>query len=135
MASPSAKYSQRASTIISPIASATSDVAHHSTTPTTIGINTTAVATRFQVMEKESPPKCAKKGNSRKSKVERKIGSKPGYYSRRACPGGKVIASREEEPGMRERDVQIEDSGLIRTYAINHAMNQLLLTNLNPRAW
>src|ERR1700720_830887 len=99
MASPSAKYSHRARTIIRPIASATQAVAHHSTTPTTIGISTTAVATRFQVMEKESPPKCAKKVNSRKSKVEKKIGREPGYYSRRACPAGRLLACREEERG------------------------------------
>src|SRR4029077_16242976 len=97
MASPSAKYSHSASTIIRPIARATQAVAHHSTTPTTIGISTTAVATRFQVKKKESPPKGAKNVNSRKSKVERKRGSEPGYYSRRACPAGKFIVSREEE--------------------------------------
>ena len=36
---------------------------------------------------------------------------------------------------MRERDVQTENSGLIRTYAINDAMNQLMLSHLDPRGW
>jgi len=36
---------------------------------------------------------------------------------------------------MRERDVQTENSDLIRTYAINDAMNQLVLSHLDPRAW
>jgi len=36
---------------------------------------------------------------------------------------------------MSERDVQIENSDLIRTYAINDAMNQLVLSHLDPRAW
>src|SRR6266436_6163699 len=44
-------------------ASATHAVEPHSTRPTTNGIKMTAVATRFQVMEKESPPNCAKKVN------------------------------------------------------------------------
>src|ERR1700732_1922012 len=55
MASPSAKYSNSASTTISASTSATHAVEPHSTSPTTNGIKTTAVATRFQVMEKESP--------------------------------------------------------------------------------
>src|SRR5882762_6042400 len=55
IASPSAKYSNSAS--------ATHAVEPHSTRPTTNGIKMTAVATRFQVMEKESPPNCAKKVN------------------------------------------------------------------------
>src|SRR5713101_8065277 len=40
IASPNAKYSQSASTVITAVA-----------TPTTTGINTSAVATRFQVMQ------------------------------------------------------------------------------------
>ena len=36
---------------------------------------------------------------------------------------------------MRKPDAQIENSGLIRTYAINDAMNQLILSRLEPRAW
>src|SRR5258707_7439540 len=63
IASPSAKYSNSASTIISASASATHAVEPHSTRPTTNGIKMTAVATRFQVMEKESPPNCAKNVN------------------------------------------------------------------------
>ncbi len=35
---------------------------------------------------------------------------------------------------MRRPDAQIENSGLIRTYAINDAMNQLILSRLEPRA-
>jgi uncharacterized damage-inducible protein DinB len=36
---------------------------------------------------------------------------------------------------MREAEVQIENSDLLRTYAINDAMNQLVLSHLDPRAW
>jgi hypothetical protein len=36
---------------------------------------------------------------------------------------------------MRERNAQTENSDLIRTYAINDAMNQLVLLHLDPRAW
>jgi uncharacterized damage-inducible protein DinB len=36
---------------------------------------------------------------------------------------------------MREAEVQIENSDLLRTYAINDGMNQLLLSRLDPRAW
>lgn len=36
---------------------------------------------------------------------------------------------------MRESEVQIENSDLLRTYAINDAMNQLVLSHLDPRAW
>src|SRR5260370_28269263 len=57
MASPSAKYSNSASSVTSATASATIAVEPHTTKPTTNGINTAAVATRFQVIEKESPEK------------------------------------------------------------------------------
>ena len=36
---------------------------------------------------------------------------------------------------MREAAVPIENSDLLRTYAINDAMNQLILSGLDPRAW
>jgi uncharacterized damage-inducible protein DinB len=36
---------------------------------------------------------------------------------------------------MREANVQVENSDLLRTYAINDAMNQLVLSRLDPRAW
>ena len=36
---------------------------------------------------------------------------------------------------MREAQVQIENSHLLHTYAINDAMNQLILSYLDPRAW
>jgi uncharacterized damage-inducible protein DinB len=36
---------------------------------------------------------------------------------------------------MREANVQVENSDLLRTYAINDAMNQLILSRLDPRAW
>jgi len=36
---------------------------------------------------------------------------------------------------MREGNAQTENSDLIRTYAINDAMNQLVLSHLDPRAW
>src|SRR5438034_2831510 len=55
IASPSVKYSNRASSVTNPTASAKIAVDPHSTIPTTNGINTTAVATRFQVIEMESP--------------------------------------------------------------------------------
>src|SRR6266478_9686830 len=57
IASPKAKYSNNASNVTSPTASATIAVDPHNTIPTTNGINTTAVATRFRVIEKESPKK------------------------------------------------------------------------------
>src|SRR5260370_32007880 len=57
IASPSAKYSNSASSITRATASATIAVEPHTTKPTTNGISTAAVATRFQVIEKESPKK------------------------------------------------------------------------------
>src|SRR6202158_6061871 len=57
MASPSAKYSKSASSVTRATASATIAVNPPTTKPTTNGIKTTAVATRFQVIEKESPQK------------------------------------------------------------------------------
>src|SRR5229473_5370928 len=75
IASPSAKYSNSASTIIRASASATHAVEPHSTSPTTNGINTTAVATRFQVIWKESPRRTARRRltvESRKLKEKEK---------------------------------------------------------------
>src|SRR6266478_2121478 len=72
MASPRAKYSNSASTMISASARATQAVDAHNTSPTTNGIKTTAVATRFQVIAKESPRHTARKVNSRRFKVEMK---------------------------------------------------------------
>src|SRR6266571_2536210 len=57
MASPSAKYSNSASSVTSATASASNAVEPHKTSPTAKGINTAAVATRFQVIEMESPKK------------------------------------------------------------------------------
>src|SRR5712664_3727214 len=57
IASPSAKYSNSASSVTRATASATIAVEPHTTKPTTNGISTAAVATRFQVIEKESPEK------------------------------------------------------------------------------
>src|SRR6202140_1334760 len=36
---------------------------------------------------------------------------------------------------MREANVQVENSDLLRTYAINDAMNQPVLSRRDPRAW
>src|SRR5229473_2565542 len=52
MASPSAKYSKSANKIMSASASATHAVEPHNTIPTTKGISTAAVSTRFQVMNR-----------------------------------------------------------------------------------
>src|SRR5947207_8165100 len=57
IASPKAKYSHSASIVTNPTASAKIAVDPHSTIPTTNGIKTTAVATRFHVIEMESPKK------------------------------------------------------------------------------
>src|SRR5712692_346139 len=57
IASPRAKYSNNASMVTRATASATIAVEPHTTKPTTNGISTAAVATRFQVIEKESPQK------------------------------------------------------------------------------
>src|SRR5271169_5507690 len=51
IASPNAKYSHNASTVIAAVATATTHVGVNSTIPTTTGINTSAVATRFQVIQ------------------------------------------------------------------------------------
>src|SRR6266446_6164050 len=80
MASPRAKYSNSASAMISASARATQAVDAHNTSPTTNGIKTTAVATRFQVIAKESPRHIARKVNSRRLKVEMK-NSKAGNRS------------------------------------------------------
>src|SRR5712664_2623360 len=55
IASPSAKYSNSASIVTNPTANATIAVDPHKTIPTANGISTAAVATRFQVIEKDSP--------------------------------------------------------------------------------
>src|SRR6266852_8611188 len=55
MASPSAKDSKSANRIMSASASATHAVEPHNTIPTTKGISTAAVATRFQVMNLNPP--------------------------------------------------------------------------------
>src|ERR1700741_3350967 len=135
MASPSAKYSNSASTIIKASARASHAVEAHSTSPTTTGIRTTAVATRFQVMKRKSPQHTARKVNSHRSKVERKRGGKVRYYS---AEPAQVTASlrhpkvaHEELEMMREAQGQIENSDLLRTYAINDAMNQLILSRLD----
>src|SRR5712691_4368525 len=57
IASPSAKYSNNASSVTNPTANATIAVDPHNTVPTTNGISTAAVATRFQVIKKDSPVK------------------------------------------------------------------------------
>src|SRR6266404_4415757 len=72
MASPSAKYSNSASTIISASTSATHAVEPHSTSPTTNGIKTTAVATRFQVMKKESPGRPHERLTAERGKIKEK---------------------------------------------------------------
>src|SRR5712664_5018634 len=55
MASPSAKYSNIASITTSATPSARMAVEPHNTRPTTNGISTAAVTTRFHVIENESP--------------------------------------------------------------------------------
>src|SRR6266705_1617224 len=57
MASPRAKYSNSASRVASATARATIAVEPHNTRPTTTGISTAAVATRFHVIGEESPEK------------------------------------------------------------------------------
>src|SRR5713226_9009284 len=54
-ASPSAKYSNSASSVTNATASASRVVEPHNTSPTAKGISTAAVATRFHVIEKNSP--------------------------------------------------------------------------------
>jgi adenylosuccinate lyase len=53
------------------MASATHAVEAHSTSPTTMGINTTAVATRFQVMKEKLRETAPEKVSSRHAKLER----------------------------------------------------------------
>src|SRR5882724_9959657 len=55
MASPSAKYSNSASITTSASPSARMAVEPHNTRPTTNGISTAAVTTRFHVIERKSP--------------------------------------------------------------------------------
>src|SRR6266581_6140631 len=57
MASPRAKYSNSASRVTRARAIATIAVEPHNTIPTANGISTAAVATRFHVIEEESPEK------------------------------------------------------------------------------
>src|SRR5260370_39803632 len=57
MASPRAKYSNSASRVTKATARATIAGEPHNTRPTTTGISTAAVATRFHVIEEESPEK------------------------------------------------------------------------------
>jgi len=53
MASPRAKYSRRARMVMAAVAMATAQVGVKRTIATTAGIRTAAVATRFQVIERE----------------------------------------------------------------------------------
>src|SRR5712664_2336978 len=55
MASPSAKYSNSASMTTSATPSARMAVEPHNTRPTTNGISTAAVTTRFHIIERQSP--------------------------------------------------------------------------------
>ena len=55
MASPNAKYSKSASKMTRAVPIATEAVEPHKTSATTHGIKTAAVATRFQVIERDSP--------------------------------------------------------------------------------
>src|SRR6266704_2358755 len=57
MASPRAKYSNSANRVTRARVIATIAVGPHNTRPTTTGISTAAVATRFQVIAMESPEK------------------------------------------------------------------------------
>src|SRR5437870_5061980 len=74
IASPKAKYSNSASIVTNPTASATIAVDPHSTIPTTNGINTTAVATRFQVIEMESPQKSRPSSHHIEPNKSRRVG-------------------------------------------------------------
>src|SRR6516164_307344 len=56
--SPSAKYSNSPSNVTRAITSDTMAVEPQSTSPTTSGANSTAVATRFQVMKEDAPTDC-----------------------------------------------------------------------------
>src|SRR6266481_7190684 len=88
MASPRAKYSNSASRVTKATARATIAVEPHSTRPTTTGISTAAVATRFHVIEQGSPgtlgaPSHHIEGNkSRRTITNQRKDSFTGYASR-----------------------------------------------------
>src|SRR5258705_13426022 len=91
MASPRAKYSNNASITTSASPKARMAVEPHSTSPTTNGISTAAVTTRFQVIERDSPE------NSQFSShhIERN--------KSRGCQGNpEVLGSRQERILSRE---------------------------------
>src|SRR5579859_5416389 len=77
MASPRAKNSNRASKLTSAMPMASIAVEPHKTSPTTHGIRTTAVATRFQVIAMGSPeeslaPSHHIKGNKSRGRIGKK---------------------------------------------------------------
>src|SRR5271170_1341411 len=79
MASPRVKNSKSASRITRAVPMATNAVEPHSTRPTTHGIRTAAVATRFQVIEKGSPdeslvPSHHIKGNKSRGRITKQLG-------------------------------------------------------------
>src|SRR6266478_4388293 len=118
IASPSAKYSNSASIVTKPTASATIAVEPHKTIPTTNGISTAAVATRFQVIEKESP----QKSRSSSHHIERNK-SRPRGFDPHPDQSFSVIPS-----------VAIEDSDLVGRDLLFIGMpRKLILSQLSQR--
>src|SRR6267143_5058652 len=105
IASPKAKYSNNASNVTSPTASATIAVDPHNTIPTTNGINTPAVATRFQVIEMDSPEKSASVCKTRLPRravlphliTSREINHAPGRTGIPVCPSHEVTQLHAQE--------------------------------------
>src|SRR6266487_2083142 len=101
MASPRAKYSNSASRVTRARAIATIAVEPHNTRPTTKGISTAAVATRFHVIEEESPEKEQASSHHiewNKSRSRRKGSEEERPKTQNQCPAARAGFSTGASP-------------------------------------
>src|SRR3989442_10473279 len=101
MASPRAKYSNSASRVTKATARATIAVEPHNTRPTTTGISTAAVATRFHVIEEESPENEQASSHHiewNKSRSRRKGSEEDGPKTQNQCPAARAGFSTGASP-------------------------------------
>src|SRR2546425_8181463 len=101
MASPRAKYSNSANSVTNATASAMIAVEAHKTRPTTKGISTTAVATRFHVIEEESPEKEQASSHHiewNKSRSRRKGSEEDRPKTQNQCPAARAGFSTGASP-------------------------------------
>src|SRR5260370_36633205 len=109
MASPNAKYSNNASNVTSATTSASRAVDAHKTIPTANGINTPAVATRFQAIVVDSP----KKSRPSSHHIERNKSRRRSGTDIPVCPNqGIVGGARPARPELQgASDAALERRG------------------------